>query len=173
MSGKVTMPEMKETSERCAGCRLAVRGGEAGCQELFEGQLARDFSNVAYFAVHRMLVDTYALQHPERYCASAKSLAAHLTGLCWLVERGGSRAVGSEALRRWLNGNPQLEKPEVPAIRGSLTIGDLPEGEEPGAHAQAVDRWARSTWKAYAALHPLARQWIEQVLASRSRAPRR
>ena len=152
---------------------MAVRGGEAGCQEIFDGLLARDFSNVAYFAVHRMLVDTYALQHPDRYCASAKSLAAHLTGLCWLVEHSGSRAVGSEALRRWLNGGPQLEKPEVPSIRGWLTIGDLPQGEDPGAHAQAVDRWARSAWEAYSALHPLARQWIQQALAVQSRAPRR
>jgi hypothetical protein len=167
------MPEMKEVSERCPGCGLAAQGGETGCQEIFEGLLARDFSNVAYFAVHRMLVDTYALQHPDRYCASTKSLAAHLSGLCWLLEHGGSRAVGSEVLRRWLNVSPQLTKPEVPSRRGRLTIGDLPQGDDPGAHAQAVDRWARSTWEAYAALHPLARQWIQQALAGQGRAPRR
>lgn len=173
MSSEEPVPEMKETSERCSGCGLAVRGGEAGCQEIFDGQLARDFSDVAYFGVHRMLVDTYALQHPDRYCASAKSLAAHLTGLCWLVEHGGSRAVGSEALRRWLNGGPRLEKPEVPSFRGRLTIGDLPQGEDAGAHAQAVDCWARSTWEAYSALHPLARQWILQALTGQGRGPRR
>jgi hypothetical protein len=55
------------------------------------GLLARDFTDAAYFRVHRMIVDTYCLQHPDRYCVSAKSLAAHLTGLCWLIEHGGSR----------------------------------------------------------------------------------
>jgi len=72
---------------------MPVEGGETGCQKMFEQLVARDFGNVLYFRSHRMLVDTYALQHPESYCASPKSLAAHLTGLCWLLERGGSRAV--------------------------------------------------------------------------------
>ena len=48
--------------------------------------LARDFNNVAYFRVHRMMVDTYCL-HPDRHCLSAKSFTAHLTGLCWLIEQ--------------------------------------------------------------------------------------
>ena len=61
---------------------MPIKGGETGCQKIFEDLLARDFGNVLYFRSHRMLVDTYALQHPERYCVSAKSLAAHLTGLC-------------------------------------------------------------------------------------------
>ena len=32
-------------------------------------------------------------------------------------------------------------------------------------HAQAVDRWARSTWQAYAPLHETAREWIRRALA--------
>ncbi len=35
---------------------------------------------------HRIVVDVYALQHPERYGRSAKSFAAHLTGLCAWIE---------------------------------------------------------------------------------------
>jgi uncharacterized protein DUF5946 len=155
-----------EASEYCAGCGLPVSGGTRGCQEIFERFLARDFSDAAYFASHRMLVDTYSLQHPERYCASAKSLAAHLTGLGWLLEHGGSRAVGNEALRRWLDGTPPLAKPELPAARGQLTIGDLPAAADPHTHAQEVERWARSTWAAYAPLQPLARRWIQQAEAA-------
>src|SRR5262249_25137800 len=150
--------------ESCAGCGLRVSGGTAGCQALMDELLARDFSNVIYFRVHRQMVDTYALQHPERYCASAKSLAAHLTGLCWLLERGGSRAVGSEPLRRWLDGKVALDKPELPAERGSLTIADVRGIDDPVAYAAAVDRWARATWEAYAPLHGLAHDWIETAL---------
>jgi len=127
--------------------------------------LARDFSSVVYFRVHRMMVDTYCLQHPARYCVSAKSFAAHLTGLCWLIEHGGSRAVGSESLRRWLNGIPRIEKPEIPSFRGSHTLADVREAPDPEAHARAVERWARSTWEAYSALHSLARHWIQQALS--------
>ena len=71
--------ERPKSGERCSGCGLVVPGGTAGCQAIMDEVLARDFSDVLYFRVHRMMVDTYSLQHPERYCASAKSLAAHLT----------------------------------------------------------------------------------------------
>ena len=132
--------------------------------------LGRDFSDVLYFRVHRLMVDTYALQHPERYCASAKSLAAHLSGLCSILERGGSRARGSDALRRWLDGGrADLEKPELPARRGELTIADVRGAEGPVAYDEAVERWARSTWEAYAPLHGLARSWVEAATARDSR----
>jgi hypothetical protein len=134
--------------------------------------LARDFSNVAYFRVHRLMVDTYALQHPERYCVSAKSLAAHLTGLCWALERDGSRAVGSEPLRRWLDGKTGLDKPEIPARRGARTIADVRDLDDPAAYARALDLWARATWEAYASLHPLAHSWIEAALAGGERGRR-
>jgi len=156
--------EVRETIERCAGCGLTVPGGTAGCQEIMDEVLARDFSSPAYFRVHRMMVDTYSLQHPDRYCLSAKSLAAHLTGLCWLLEHGGSRATGSEALRRWLDGTPQIEKPELPSFRGELTIALARAAADPEGYADAVDRWARSTWASYVTLHPIARAWVHAAL---------
>jgi Family of unknown function (DUF5946) len=148
---------------------MPVEGGEIGCQGIFEQLLARDFGNVLYFRSHRMLVDTYALQHPERYCVSAKSLAAHLTGLCWLLERDGNRAIGGEELRRWLNGPAKIEKPaRLPDQRGDLTIRSVLATHDPESHARAVEAWARSTWQAYAALHPLARRWIDAAVAQES-----
>jgi hypothetical protein len=156
-------------TDRCPGCGLVVPGGAAGCQAIMDELLARDFSDVAYFRVHRLLVDTYSLQHPDRYCVSAKSAAAHLTGLCWLIERGGSRAVGSESLRRWLNGPARIEKPALPAHRGKLTIAEARAAATPEAHAEAVERWARSTWDAHAALHARARAWIQEALSQREK----
>jgi len=149
----------------CSGCGLLVPGGTEGCQAVFERLLERDFSDVRYFRVHRLTVDAYSLQHPERYCASAKSLAAHLTGLCWWIEHGGSAATGSAKLRRWLDGPSRLFKPEIPAFRGGLTIAEVRAAQGPEAHARAVERWARSTWEAWSDLHALAREWIGQALA--------
>jgi len=153
-------------AECCDGCGLEVAGGTRGCQLVMDELVARDFTSIYHFRVHRMMVDTYSLQHPERYCASAKSLAAHLTGLGWLVEHEGDRAVGSEALRHWLDGRPALEKPPIPSFRGRLTIGDVRAAEDPDAYARAVERWARSTWEAYAPLHEVAREWIRHALAT-------
>ncbi len=66
-----------------------VPDGTAGCVALFEEVQVRDYSDFRYARVYRKMVDTYCLQHPDRYCASAKSFAAHLTGS---VGRSSTRA---------------------------------------------------------------------------------
>jgi hypothetical protein len=160
----VTSREEKSPApERCAGCGLEIDGGSAGCQAIFDEMLARDFGDAAYFGTHRLLVDCYSLQHPERYCASAKSLAAHLCGLAQILEQGASASVGDAALRQWLDGKTPIEKPELPEFRGAITIADLRSAQDAGEHRQAVERWARAVWEAYAGLHAIARRWISQA----------
>ena len=124
-----------ETAQGCSGCGLLAPGGAAGCEAIFHEMVARDFSDALRFRVHRMMVDTYSLQHPDRYCASARSFAAHLTGLCAILESGASRAVGDELLRRWLDGNVRLQRPVTPRFRGELTIAHVREALEPDAYA--------------------------------------
>jgi hypothetical protein len=158
--------ERKAKPSVCSGCGLAVPGGTAGCQALAQDMAVRGFSDPAYAGVYRLAHDTYCLQHPDSFCISTKSLAAHLTGLCWALEYGG-HPMGYRALQRWLDGTPPSEKPEIPAFRGALTIAEVYVAADAEAHADAVERWARSTWEAYAALHPLARRWIEEALAER------
>ncbi len=129
----------------CFGCGLVVPDGTAGCQRILDELLARDFSDAAYFRV---------------------------TGPCWLLEHGGDRAIGSEALRRWLDGAPRIERPAIPSFRGVLTVEDVHGvAADPVAYEGAVDRWARSTWEAYAPLHARAGAWIRQATAV-SRRPR-
>ena len=151
----------------CSGCDLVVPGGTAGCQAIFDGLTAKGFDQPGYFQVHRKQVDTYCLQHPDRYCASAKSLAAHLTGLCWLLEFGGDPAKGNETLRRWLNGPSPVRKPDIPFMRGKITVADVAKAQTPEAHVAAVDAWARSVWEAYFPLHALAREWVKLAIEGR------
>lgn len=140
---------------------LESRRWPSRLQGRFDETLARDSSDARYFSTHRLLVDTYCLQHPDEFCASAKSLAAHLVGLCWVLEEGARPGVGPEDLHRWLNGNRKLSKPAVPKQRGRLNNGDLPQEDDPLAWGQAVRRWARETWIAYSPLHAVARQWSQ------------
>ncbi|HVP14122.1 MAG TPA: DUF5946 family protein, partial [Terriglobales bacterium] len=98
---------------RCEGCGLEIDGGTGACQAEFERLIARDFTDPRFGRTHRLLVDTYSLQHPDRYCASAKSLAAHLTGLCCALELQANPAV-YRALQHWLNGAAPVERPEPP-----------------------------------------------------------
>lgn len=148
--------------ESCEGCELVVEGGTAGCQLLFDELRGRQLTTSTY-QIQRLTVDTYCMQHPDRYCVSAKSLAAHLTGLCWALEYSGHPS-GLKALQRWLDGSARLEKPELPPFRGALTIADVIGAPDPEERAAAIGRWAHSTWNAYAPLHPLARHWVEEAL---------
>ena len=154
----------------CGGCGWIVEGGSTGCREHFEALLARDFSDARFFGVHRLFVDCYCLQHPDDFCASAKSLAAHLVGLAQILDDEASPATGSPDLRNWLDGNRMLEKPSLPADRGAVTLADLVLIEDPAEWRSAVRRWAESTWSACGDLHGLARRWAAE--AGRA-APRR
>jgi hypothetical protein len=197
----------------CSGCGLSVPGGTAGCRAIFDEYIALEWGNPISYRYHRMFVDTYCLQHPDQFCVSAKSFAAHLTGLCAAFEHKSHPSV-LNAVNRWLSRNPPITKPQLPAFRGALTIAEVrvvvrvevraevrveirrevraevpaelhTEGHtavNPAIHpqpsadlssppdakpdpfpiAQAIDRWARSTWQAYSALHPQARLWINQ-----------
>ncbi len=149
----------------CEGCGLHVAGGTAGCQAMFDEFRAREMSELApSYASTRLTVDVYCLQHPDRYCVSAKSLAAHLTGVGWALERGGGEW-GLRRLQRWLDSGPTLEKPALPAGRGALTIADVASAPDTAQYIAALDSWARSTWAAYSALHEIAGRWIDAAVA--------
>ena len=157
------------STEPCSGCGLQVPGGATGCQSIMDTLLALQFSHPAYFAVHRLFVDTYSMQHPERYCVSFKSLAAHLAHLCWSLECGGSRALPSEGIRRWVERQADSVKPALPELRGTVTIDSVARTTTPAEHHQAVEIWARATWEAYASLHSTARHWVDLALGGEKR----
>ncbi len=154
---------MTETGERCSGCGLEIAGGDAGCEALLQELNARVYSDVRYGRLLSMGVDIYALQHPDNYCVSAKSLAAHLCGLCGIIERDQPPSPPNMALRAWLDGSVDIEKPDLPHDRGTRTIGDLIDCDDPEQFDKAVWLWGRDVWAAYAPLHALARQWLDRA----------
>ncbi|HEV8053940.1 MAG TPA: DUF5946 family protein [Candidatus Limnocylindrales bacterium] len=149
---------------RCEGCGASVTGGTAGCLAIFEEMQARSYTDADLGAVHRLRVDVYALQHPDPYCISAKSFAAHLTGVCAALEHHAADPVNA-AVMRWLSTNPLIRKPRLPQARGTLTIADV--SAAPENHEAAVMAWARSAWRAYAPFEGLARRWIADALNTR------
>ena len=153
--------------DRCSGCGLVIKGGSDGCQALFDEFRVYESREIAPgYAWTRLSLDVYCLQHPDRYCVSAKSLAAHLTGVAWALEYDDSER-GLQILRRWLNGSRKLIKPELPVARGALTVQEVRSAADAAAYRAAVRRWAESTWEAYRDLHQVARGWIDAAMATR------
>ena len=116
----------------CAECGAAVAQGREGCQTLFDEVLAREFGDYRYARMHRLTVDAYALQHPAEYMRSAKSYAAHLTGMYAAIDAGAPAEI-NRAVQQWLNGSNVLLRPDHPAPRqrGVLTILHVYEAVAP------------------------------------------
>jgi hypothetical protein len=154
---------MDGPEDRCDGCGLAIVGGADSCQAMFDDESVREYGDVAFAGRRRLVVDVYALQHPDRYCKSATSLAAHLTGVCVAIEHRAREELLNDAVQRWLSRRPELTRPDVPASRGPLTIADVVAATSVNDHRAVVERWARGTWTAYLDLQPIARAWVQQV----------
>ena len=155
------------TQANCPDCGAPVTGGRAGCQTLFDEVLAREFGDFRYARLHRLTVDAYALQHPSEYMRSAKSYAAHLTGMCAAMELDDARGV-NERVQRWLSGKKTIERPSEPPAskRGELTIAHVHGAAAPDEHLARVREWARTTWDAWRDYHAVARRWIEEAGAA-------
>ena len=103
------------------------------------------------------------MQHVERYGLSAKSYAAHLTGLCVAIEHGGDAAI-NEAVRQMLDGKgAPIEKPEILGQRGEITIVDVLAAPDVMAQVEMVKAWAASIWEAYESQQGIAREWIKDA----------
>ena len=154
-------PTLSADEHACPECGADV-GGAEGCNQLMLDLNARGFGDARYFIVHRLAVDAYALQHPKEYCRSAKSMAAHLVGMCIGVEHEGN-LMKYGALQRWLNGAKELERPDPPAFRGELTIDGALDVGDIDEYIAAVREWARCVWDAWQEHHDLARAWVDSL----------
>lgn len=155
-------------AERCPQCGTSVAGGRAGCEALFDEIRFAATADRRIATVHRLAFDTYCMQHPESYCVSAKSYAAHLTGLCCGVEHNGDPAIYA-AIPRWLNGSVALEKPEVLTRRGAITIANVLATPNVEARVKRIHEWADHVWGFYASQHELAQAWITAALTHKAR----
>lgn len=166
---EVSANASESLEEACPSCGAPGVGGSAGCQALFNQIGARSHENPGYAAAHELFVDAYCLQHPEPYCHSAKSYAAHLTRMCCGIERGGDRKI-YRAIHIWLSGPAKIERPETLSSRGNLTIVHVQAARSVEEHQKFVREWAESVWKAYAPQHALARQWLAAALSSNDKS---
>lgn len=166
----MTVPEnLNKSDDRCEDCGAVVAKGRAGCLQLFEEILAREFSDYRYGKIHRLTVDAYALQHPDKYMRSGKSFAAHLTGMCAAIEREDVLPT-NQLIQKWLSTNPQIQKPaHIPERRGALTITYVYNAADSDEHVKRVREWARDVWAAWAEHHELARWLITDATADVSK----
>lgn len=163
---KFTPPPLVNST--CVECGARVPAEFESCDAFFLSVLIDTRLNSAA-PPPRLLIDTFAMQHPKRSCKSAKSYAAHFTGLCCGVEFGSSERVYA-AIKRWLNGPAErigLTRPQEPEHRGQLTLRHVYDADPQADFELALREWADDVWAAYASQHNIARHWIATALMTR------
>jgi hypothetical protein len=113
--------------------------------------------------MHNLLVDAYAMQHPEEYGRSAKSYIRHLSALGCLLEHPGDMRLYWARPER--GAPPTPPKPTLLDARGDLTVADVRAAADDADYQRLVRAWAASAWAAYAPQHALAREYLAAVRA--------
>jgi hypothetical protein len=155
-----------ETLSACPGCRGLFPGTEGpphlyigaspGCWAVYEEILAKEYGEYRYPDVHRLTVDTYAVQHPGVTSRqSSQSVWVHLAGLHMVLEMGLDSRKATQNIAAILARNPGFEWLEPPARNGLMTVLEVREAPNLASHTEQVRKWARSVWDAWSPHHAL------------------
>ncbi|MCJ7555978.1 MAG: DUF5946 family protein [Gammaproteobacteria bacterium] len=93
-----------------------------GCWAACGHVLAREYQDQRYFAVHRLTVDAYAVQHPGVPSKQGiQSVGVHLLRLCRVLERGLPPDRANDAMLAAARHKAQYYWLEPPASLGAIT----------------------------------------------------
>jgi len=145
---------------KCEGCGADIEGGTEGCDALMLNLTLRS-TDERRLVVRRVVMDAYALQHPQHQCQSAATTASHLLGLCCAVEHGGSLNIYS-GMKSWLH-RAELPDLEAPEFLGEITILDVARATSLDGHIDTARKWAQCVWEAWYDYHDLVRGWIDEI----------
>ena len=160
------------TNVKCIGCGGLVPDiagpthpymeSSHGCWSVYGEVLAREYSEPALMAVHRLTSDTYAVQHPGRPSRqSTQSVCGHLLRLCLVLELGAHPSYTTRVLRAVLEGKaePPFFWLEPPRSLGEITVADVRASASAAEHDRKVRAWAECVWSAWADHHAVVRGW--------------
>ncbi len=168
-------PQAEPDTERCMWCQgeFACLDGPAheyiestpGCWAAYTELLARDYENFQELKdVHRLVVDTYAVQHPGQPSRrSIQSVWTHLISLHFALEYGGPSADTWRAAMRTIEAQKSLHWLDPPDFTGTLTVADVLQAEDLEHHKLLVRQWAESVRDAWAATLATDISWREEL----------
>lgn len=132
----------------------------AGCWADYGEILAREYSDPAYFEIHRLTVDTYAAQHPGHPSPqSIKSVGFHLSRLCLFIEHGLEVDRANEAMLIITKTKEHFTWLTPPPSLGLITVADVHKATTVEQHTLLVREWAASVWAAWSSHHETIRRW--------------
>lgn len=135
-----------------------------GCWAAYGRVLAREYQDRRYFAVHRLTVDAYAVQHPgKRSRQSIQSVGVHLVRLFLLLERGLTPDKANDAMLAAARHKAQYRWLEPPASLGAITVADVEAAAGIEGHVSVVKDWASQMWAVWSPHHSTIRSWANRA----------
>ena len=160
------------TFSPCPGCGAsfpAIEGpvheymeSSPACWHAFGQVLAREYAERALFAVHRLSVDSYAVQHPGGSSRQAiQSVGVHLARLCLFLERNLTPEEANAAMLRVGKTKASMHFLSRPPSLGAITVADVIAASDTSQHVQVVRQWARTVWDAWSEHRETIRRWVD------------
>lgn len=134
----------------------------SGCWAAFGAVLAREYADPTLFAVHRLSVDAYAVQHPGDPSSrpAVQSVGLHLARLTLQLERGLSAERANAVMLQLTEYKARFHWLEPPASLGAVTVAQVAPLADPAQHAEGVRAWSRSALDAWQAHHATVERWL-------------
>jgi uncharacterized protein DUF5946 len=157
----------------CPGCGIALPahsgpthayvGASPACWQLYARLCADPYSRRDGTRLRRLVVDTYAAQHPGiKRRRAMQSVAVHLMGLCVLLERDGEARRLSPVLGRMpARKTMDLHWLTPPDLTRCRTAADVLAAGPADDYATSAEAWAKSVWAAWRPHHETVRGWLD------------
>ncbi len=163
--------EIERTLIPCIGCGglfPTVEGpthrymeSSPGCWAAYGKVLAREYGDPAYYRVHRLTVNAYAVQHPGQPSPqSIQSVAVHLISLHLTFEQGVAADQATAAMKAAAKTKGRFRWLEPPPASGEITTADVRRAGSASAHVEMVWAWAEAAWAAWRPHHKTVRLWV-------------
>ena len=134
-----------------------------GCWAIYGEVLAQEYSNPAYFKIHRLTVDAYAVQHPGSMDRqSIQSIGVHLIRLCLFLENGLTAENANDAMLTAAKLKHNFTWLKPPASLGEITAANVAKAQNVDEHKTLVKDWARSAYDAWSMHHDTIRSWLPE-----------
>lgn len=132
------------------------------CWARYGDLLAVQYANPRRMAFHQIVVDTYAVQHPDGDESRAiQSVGIHLMTLCLFLEQGTDPSLGTRLHQRMVD-RPVFHQLKPPSSPGQLTMLNVPLEGDPEVARVASYAWADDVWKTWTSHHPTVREWVDK-----------
>lgn len=146
----------------CTGPVHPYMESSPACWAAFGRVLAREYSEPSLRSVHRLSVDSYAVQHPGGDSRQAiQSVGVHLSRLCLFIERGLTEADANDAMLRIGRAKSRMTFLKRPGALGEVTVADVAAASSRLAHRTLVHKWSSAAWHAWQEHHATVRRWVD------------